>query len=75
MYEIYINLEKNILPILGLRTMATLEILSMLSHSVVSNSVIPWTVGHHAPLSVKFSRQEYWSGLPFSSQGSSVPRD
>ena len=23
---------------------------------------IPWTVAHQAPLSVKFSRQEYWSG-------------
>ena len=27
----------------------------------------PWTISHQAPLSVKFSRQEYWSGLPFSS--------
>ena len=26
-----------------------------------------WTVGHQAPLSVKFSKQEYWSGLSFSS--------
>ena len=25
----------------------------------------PWTVAHQAPLSVGFSRQEYWSGLPF----------
>ena len=24
-----------------------------------------WTVGHQAFLSVRFSRQEYWSGLPF----------
>ena len=24
----------------------------------------PWTVAHQAPLSVGFSRQEYWSGLP-----------
>ena len=29
--------------------------------------VIPWTVAHHAPLSMEFSRQEYWSGLPFPS--------
>ena len=29
----------------------------------------PWTVGHQAPLSMGFSRQEYWSGLPFSSPG------
>ena len=26
--------------------------------------VTPWTVAHQAPLSVEFSRQEYWSGLP-----------
>ena len=29
----------------------------------------PWTVVHQAPLSVEFSRQEYWSGLPFPSPG------
>ena len=29
----------------------------------------PWTVAHQAPLSVGFSRQEYWSGLPFPSPG------
>ena len=29
----------------------------------------PWTVAHQAPLSSKFSRQEYWSGLPFPSPG------
>ena len=27
--------------------------------------VIPWTVASLAPLSLGFSRQEYWSGLPF----------
>ena len=29
----------------------------------------PWTVVHQAPLSIRFSRQEYWSGLPFPSPG------
>ena len=29
----------------------------------------PWTVAHQAPLSMGLSRQEYWSGLPFSPQG------
>ena len=29
--------------------------------------VTPWTVAHQAPLSMGFSRQEYWSGLPFPS--------
>ena len=27
----------------------------------------PWTVAHQAPLSMGFSRQEYWSGSPFPS--------
>ena len=29
----------------------------------------PWTVAHQAPLSMGFSRQEYWTGLPFLSPG------
>ena len=35
----------------------------------MSDSVTPWTVAHQAPPSMGFSRQEYWSGLPFSSPG------
>ena len=31
--------------------------------------VIPWAVACQAPLSMGFSRQEYWSGLPFPSPG------
>ena len=30
---------------------------------------IPWTVACQAPPSMKFSRQEYWSGLPFPPPG------
>ena len=37
------------------------------SRSVVSNSATPWTVARQASLSMEFSRQEYWSGLPFPS--------
>ena len=29
----------------------------------------PWTVAYKAPLSMEFSRKEYWSGLPFPSPG------
>ena len=29
----------------------------------------PWTIAHEAPPSMEFSRQEYWSGLPFPSPG------
>ena len=40
------------------------------SHSVVSDSfATPWTVARQAPMSMEFSRQEYWSGLPFPSPG------
>ena len=34
-----------------------------------NSSATPWTVAYQAPLSMGFSRQEYWSGLPFSSPG------
>ena len=36
---------------------------------VMSNSWDPWAVALQAPLSMGFSRQEYWSGLPFPSPG------
>ena len=36
---------------------------------VVSDSCDPWTVACQAPLSMGFSRQEYWSGLLFPSPG------
>ena len=29
----------------------------------------PWTTAHQAPLSMGFSRQEYWNGLPCPSPG------
>ena len=29
----------------------------------------PWTVAHQVPLSMEFSRQEYWSGLPCPPSG------
>ena len=35
----------------------------------MSDSVTPWTVASQAPLSMGFSRQEYWSGLPLPSPG------
>ena len=37
--------------------------------SVMSDSVILWTVALQAPLSMGFPRQEYWSGLPIPSPG------
>ena len=37
---------------------------------VTQSCPTPWTVAHQAPVSMEFSRQEYWSGLP-----SPLPRD
>ena len=34
----------------------------------MSNSVTPWTSAYQAPPSMRFSRQEYWSGVPLSSR-------
>ena len=53
-----------------LRTVLPYVCVCILSHSLVSDSETPWTVACQAPLSMGFSRQEYWSGLPFPS-----PRD
>ena len=41
----------------------------MKTFSRVRLFVTPWTVAYQAPLSMGFSRQEYWSGLPFPSPG------
>ena len=49
------------------------KIKRMISEVKVTQScptlVTPWTVAHKVPLSMGFSRQEYWSGLPFPSSG------
>ena len=37
--------------------------------SLSRDFVTPWTVAYQAPLSMEFSRQERWSGLPFPSPG------
>ena len=56
-----------------------MQILYQLSYQGVSEWVkslsrvqlfaTPWSVAHQAPPSMGFSRQEYWSGLPFPSPG------
>ena len=40
-----------------------------LGRSVVSDFATLWTVVRQAPLSMEFSRHEYWSGQPFPSSG------
>ena len=41
----------------------------LVAQSFPTLTVIPWTVAHQAPLSMEFSRREYWSGLTFPSPG------
>ena len=47
----------------------------MKSVSCVRLFAAPWTVAYQAPQSMEFSRQEYWSGLPFPSPISSPTGD
>ena len=46
--------------------MATMCVLLL---SCIQLFATPWTVARQAPLSMEFSRQEYWSGLPFPAPG------
>ena len=46
-----------------------IEVCMYVHCSVMSDSLIPWTIAHQAPLSMEFSRQEYWGRLPFPSPG------
>ena len=48
-------------------------VLSCFSHVQLFATL--WTVAHQAPLSMGFSRQVYWSGLPFSPPGDLWPKD
>ena len=45
----------------------TLSMYCHLSH--VQLFATPWTIAHQPPLCMGFSRQEYWSGLPFPPPG------
>ena len=49
---------------MGLEIITLSEVICASSLSHVGLSVTPWTVAHQAPLSMGFSGQEYWSGVP-----------
>ena len=55
------------LDIMLLHTYCTTLTLKLLSRVHLFET--PWTVAYQAPPSMEFSRQEYWSGLPFPSPG------
>ena len=46
-----------------------LQCMKVKSESEVAQSATPWTAAYQAPLSMGFSKEEYWSGLPFSPPG------
>ena len=53
----------------GLVTYESEKKVKVKSLSPVQLFATPWTVAHQAPPSMGFSRQEYWSGMPFPSPG------
>ena len=56
----------------GLQKDTTFETSYATQHCLVTQSCLtgtPWIVAHQAPLSLEFSREEYWSGYPFPSPG------
>ena len=60
--------ENNVLCVLSHSVFLFLQVkVKVKSLTRVQLLVTPWTVAHQAPLSMGFSRQEYWSGLPFFS--------
>ena len=57
--------DTHFVPGIVLRTLDVLRV-CMLSHfSFIQLFATPWTVARQAPLSIEFSRQEYWGGLLF----------
>ena len=60
---------KSLLHCLGIRFLKSPWKWKCQSLSHVQLFGTPWTVVHQAPLSMGFSKQEYWSGLPFPSPG------
>ena len=55
--------------VIFLKTYLKHPFIQVKSLSHVRLSPTPWTIAGLAPLSMEFSRQEYWSGLPFPSPG------
>ena len=59
-----LNIHENFIICLKVKSKVKVKLLSR-----VQLFSTPWTVAYQAPLSMGFSRQRYWSGLPFPSPG------
>ena len=60
-------LQASILEWMAISFSSDKEVSEVKSLSRVRLFVTPWTVAYQAPLSMGFSRQEYWNGLPLPS--------
>ena len=57
-------------PVINYPEPETLKTLTVVQSLLCSTHLVtPWTVARQAPLSMGFPKQEFWSGLPFSSSG------
>ena len=67
-----IHLSMTFIHILAILNSAAMNIQMKVKVQLLSRvrlSATPWILNYQAPLSTGFSRQEYWSGLPFPSPG------
>ena len=72
LFSLHLKKSNNLFPLLSLKQLqfVLFDLSAVLSRfSRVQLFATPWTVASQAALSMEFSRQEYWSGLPFSSPG------
>ena len=70
--ELAVSLQVNICRATTLKNCAAVPINFFVVQSCFSHAwlfVTLWLIGSQAPLTMGFSKQEYWSGLPFSSPG------
>ena len=68
-YERSLNFVTQLMLVPHEMPLLSIKVWKCESLSCVWLFVTPWTVAHQAPLSIGFSRQEYWSGQPFPSLG------
>ena len=69
LWDWIIFIEKEIIVELHLRVIIREREASVCVHSILSDFVAPHTVAWQAPLFMRFSSQEYWSGLSFPTSG------
>ena len=65
--HLVVSVFQTLAVLIGMLLLPLLLLLSHFSHFRLF--VTPWIVAQQAPLSMRFSRQEYWNGLPFPSEG------